>query len=80
MRQQKRQRQCLYIELALLEEIRSEAFRQDRSLSWIVQRAWAAARSQMRAMPGANDYLTRANDDQHDEEGTDAERSSAKSS
>lgn len=67
MSQRKRQRQCLYIENELLEEIREEAFRQDRSLSWIVQRAWRAARDQVCAMPGTNDYLTLANDDADDE-------------
>lgn len=72
MSQQKRQRQCLYIEMGLLDEIRAEAHRQDRSLSWIMQRAWAAARTQLNAMPGANDYLTLANDDQHEAVADDA--------
>ncbi|MGK0362169.1 MAG: putative small protein (TIGR04563 family) [Bradymonadia bacterium] len=64
MTQRKRQRQCLYIELGLLDEIRAEAHRQDRSLSWIVQRAWAAGRRQLSEMPGANDYHTPAKDEQ----------------
>src|ERR1022692_539172 len=33
-----------------------EATRQDRSLSWIVQKAWKAARREIRRMPSANGF------------------------
>lgn len=46
-------KQSLYLPEALLREIQAEAQRQDRSPSWIVQRAWILAREQVRAMPGA---------------------------
>jgi uncharacterized small protein (TIGR04563 family) len=35
----------------MLKEIQDEAFRQDRSLSWIVQRAWLVAREKLGSMP-----------------------------
>lgn len=59
----RQQRQCLYIQVELLDEIRAEASRQERSLSWVIQRAWALARRRLNAMPGANDYLGKANDE-----------------
>ena len=73
MSQRKHQRQCLYIEVGLLEEIREEAFRQDRSLSWIMQRAWVAARAQVSSTPGANDHLPLANDDGDDDAEADVD-------
>jgi uncharacterized small protein (TIGR04563 family) len=36
---------------AMLTEIVSEAQRQDRSLSWIVQHAWRIAKAKIEAMP-----------------------------
>jgi len=44
-------KQSLYFPEEMLVEIREEAARLDRSLSWIVQRAWKLARKQVRAMP-----------------------------
>ncbi len=34
------ERQSLYFPKEILEEIKAEALRQDRSLSWIIQKAW----------------------------------------
>jgi uncharacterized small protein (TIGR04563 family) len=39
----------------MLVEIREEATRLDRSLSWIVQRAWKLARKQVQGMPSDPD-------------------------
>lgn len=39
-----KRKQSLYFPEDMLREIGSEAARQDRSLSWIVQRAWKASR------------------------------------
>ena len=39
----------------MLEEITAEATRQDRSLSWIVQKAWKAARKDITSIPGVGD-------------------------
>jgi uncharacterized small protein (TIGR04563 family) len=49
-------KQSLYFPEEMLQDIQQEAVRLDRSLSWIVQRAWRVAReriSQMSAAPSA---------------------------
>ena len=43
MLQHDKRKQSLYFPEEMLVEIQNEAFRQDRSLSWIVQQAWKAA-------------------------------------
>ena len=45
----------LYFPETMLEEMRREADRQERSLSWIMQRAWQRAREQMGRFPSPND-------------------------
>lgn len=45
-------KQSLYFPDEMLVEIREEALRLERSLSWVVQRAWKIARKQVKAMPG----------------------------
>jgi len=50
-----KRKQSLYFPEEMLSEIQEEATRQDRSLSWIVQRAWNAARFKIGKMPGTND-------------------------
>jgi uncharacterized small protein (TIGR04563 family) len=47
--------QSLYFSDKMLDEIRSEAARMDRSMSWVVQKAWKMARGQIMATPSAND-------------------------
>jgi uncharacterized small protein (TIGR04563 family) len=39
----------------MLQEIKEEAARLDRSLSWIVQRAWKLARVEIKKLPSVND-------------------------
>ena len=51
-----KRKQSLYFPEEMLKEIGAEATRQDRSLSWIVQKAWKAARKEMRAMRSVNDF------------------------
>ena len=46
-----KRKQSLYFPEEMLKEIREEAFRQDRSLSWIVQRAWLVARAELGRIP-----------------------------
>ena len=41
-----KRKQSLYFPEEMLKEIGAEATRQDRSLSWIVQKAWKAARKE----------------------------------
>jgi uncharacterized small protein (TIGR04563 family) len=45
----------------MLKEIADEAARQDRSLSWIVQKAWKTARQDIMKIPSVED-LTGGND------------------
>jgi uncharacterized small protein (TIGR04563 family) len=47
-----KRKQSLYFSADMLEEIVSEAARLDRSLSWIVQRAWKVGRAEIKKLPG----------------------------
>ena len=56
--QSDKRKQSLYFPESMLEEIHQEAARLERSLSWIVQRAWKTARPDIRKLPssrGADD-------------------------
>jgi uncharacterized small protein (TIGR04563 family) len=55
-----KRKQSLYFPDEMLREIEQEAQRQDRSLSWVVQKAWHRARERVRQMPGVNDYAPQA--------------------
>ena len=61
-----KRKQSLYFPESMLQEIRDEAARLDRSLSWVVQRAWKMARLEIKKIPSVNDI----GDD--DEEGVGA--------
>ena len=50
-----KQKQSLYFPEEMLQEIKAEAVRQDRSLSWIIQRAWMLARKEIANIPSMND-------------------------
>lgn len=50
-----KRKQSLYFPEEMLKEITEEATRQDRSLSWIVQKAWKAARREIRSMRSVDD-------------------------
>jgi len=50
-----KRKQSLYFPDEMLEEIRSTAEKLDRSLSWVVQRAWKLARAEIKAFPGVRD-------------------------
>ncbi len=50
-----KRKQSLYFPEEMLKEIQMEAARQDRSLSWIVQKAWRIARSEIAKFPSIND-------------------------
>ena len=47
----------------MLKEIGDEATRQDRSLSWIIQKAWKAARKDIMAVRSMNDLPGEADKD-----------------
>lgn len=46
-------KQSLYFTGQILETLQKEAHRMDRSLSWMMQRAWEIALPTIRKMPGA---------------------------
>jgi uncharacterized small protein (TIGR04563 family) len=50
-----KRKQSLYFPEDMLKEIGAEATRQDRSLSWIVQKAWKAARKDIMSIPSVDD-------------------------
>ena len=52
-----KRKQSLYFPEQMLNEIQYEANRQDRSLSWIVQKAWQIARSEIAKYPSVTDLL-----------------------
>jgi uncharacterized small protein (TIGR04563 family) len=49
-----KRKQSLYFPEKMLKEIQSEAVRQDRSLSWIVQQAWKIAQPTIAKYPAIN--------------------------
>ena len=55
MSQADKRKQSLYFPEDMLKEIQDEATRQDRSLSWIVQKAWKIARNEVVKYPSVND-------------------------
>lgn len=50
-----KRKQSLYFPEDMLAEITAEAARQDRSLSWIVQKAWKIARKDIMKYPSVNE-------------------------
>lgn len=50
-----KRKQSLYFPETMLDEIKEEAGRLNRSLSWVVQRAWKVARADVRKLPSVND-------------------------
>jgi uncharacterized small protein (TIGR04563 family) len=49
-----KRKQSLYFPEEMLSDIKREALRQDRSLSWIVQQAWRIARDEIKKFPSIN--------------------------
>ena len=60
-----KRKQSLYFPESMLQEIKDEAARLDRSLSWVVQRAWKMARLEIKKIPSVNDI----SDDEEDDAG-----------
>jgi uncharacterized small protein (TIGR04563 family) len=58
-----KRKQSLYFPESMLQEIKEEAVRLDRSLSWIVQRAWKIARTDIKKLPSVNDLEGGDDDD-----------------
>jgi uncharacterized small protein (TIGR04563 family) len=60
MSESDKRKQSLYFPEEMLKEISDEATRQDRSLSWIVQKAWKTARKEIKGMRSVNDFAAGA--------------------
>ena len=52
-----KRKQSLYFPEEMLRQIQTEAIRQDRSLSWVVQQAWKISRERVMKMPSVKDAL-----------------------
>ena len=50
-----KRKQSVYIPEPMLSEIKRECERQERSLSWIMQRAWKIARGEIMKTPSTGD-------------------------
>lgn len=50
-----KRKQSLYFPEEMLEEIKHEAARLDRSLSWIVQRCWNISRAKLKEFPSTTE-------------------------
>jgi uncharacterized small protein (TIGR04563 family) len=61
-----KRKQSLYFPESMLQEIKEEAARLDRSLSWVVQRAWKLARVEIKKLPSVNDVGGDDDDDTGD--------------
>ena len=59
-----KRKQSLYFPESMLQEIQKEAARLDRSLSWVMQRAWKLARTDIRELPSVNDVPDDGPDDE----------------
>lgn len=55
MAESDKRKQSLYFPEQMLKQIKQEAVRQDRSLSWIVQRAWLIAHKELQRIPSTNE-------------------------
>ena len=55
MSQSDKRKQSLYFPESMLLEIQQEAMRLDRSLSWVVQRAWKISRLEIKKLPSVNE-------------------------
>jgi uncharacterized small protein (TIGR04563 family) len=58
-----KRKQSLYFPESMLQEIKEEAARLDRSLSWVVQRAWKISRLEIKKLPSVNDVEGADEDD-----------------
>ncbi len=50
-----KRKQSVYFPVDMLKEIQEEAKRQDRTVSWLVQRAWKVSREEIMKYPSIND-------------------------
>ena len=53
-----KKKMTLYLPEELVEQTKTEAMRQDRSLSWIMELAWKIARERIQDMPGMEEFAS----------------------
>ena len=58
-----KRKQSLYFPESMLQEIKEEAARLDRSLSWVVQRAWKISLLEIKKLPCVNEVGDGEEDD-----------------
>lgn len=63
-----KRKQSVYFPVDMLEEIQREALRQDRTVSWIMQRAWRISRDEVMKYPSINDPSSASSEDESDSE------------
>jgi uncharacterized small protein (TIGR04563 family) len=63
-----KRKQSVYFPVDMLEEIQREALRQDRTVSWIMQRAWRISRDEVMKYPSINDPSSASSEDESESE------------
>jgi uncharacterized small protein (TIGR04563 family) len=63
-----KRKQSLYFPEKMLNEIAAEATRQDRSLSWIVQKAWKIAKAEISKYPSVTEPDTEMDESEEDDD------------
>jgi len=63
----------VYLDERLLEAIRNEAKRQDRSISFILSQSWLIAEDTLKEYPGMKDYMAVQNADESDSSSDDTQ-------
>jgi len=57
MTKQDTRKRSIYLKPEMLEELVSEAKRQDRSVSWLLQQAWSLSRTRIMKLPNPEQTL-----------------------
>lgn len=57
-----KRKQSIYFPVEVLDEIKAEADRLDRSFSWVVQAAWKLSKDKVAAIPAAEPHTVGSDD------------------
>lgn len=57
-----KQKLTVYVPDGIHEEMKAEADRQDRSVSWLVEHCWRLSRARLQAYPAVSDLVEDASD------------------
>ena len=55
MKKKDKRKQSVYLPENVLEEIKEESIRQERSISWLIKQSWIIAREKLYKIPSSND-------------------------